>query len=165
MKPAIHKNELRIIAALLFLILGGSAYFLAHSVLYTEGEVMQALYWFLLGLNVPFLLLALWKPRPGIWGILILGGLLLPWQAHENRQWAQIHEEIFGVIRYVDAEKISTGTYPADLGSYTFKRKWVEPHVMDYRVDEETYRLTYFMDHTGISYWYHSETGFGYYPD
>lgn len=160
MKPI----ELRITAFALLVVLGVSQAFLAHNVLYTEGEIIQTLYWLLVGVNLPLLAIAFWKPKWALWGGLILGALLLPWQTAENRKWAQIHEEVVEVIRFVEEEAITTGNYPENLEGHDFQHDWVDQHIT-YSREGTIYRLSYFMDHDSISYWYDPVGGFDYYPD
>jgi hypothetical protein len=157
-------REFRIFAVLLVALLAGTEALLAYNTIYTEGEVMQGLYRLLVWANLPIALLALWNPKNGIWAAFGLGLLLLPWQASENRKWAQIHEEVISIIRYVDNRKKTAGDYPKTLEGYKFQRSWIEGHV-SYGTLDKTYRLSYFMDDPGISYWFNSDSGFGYYPD
>jgi hypothetical protein len=159
-----QSREFRVFAVLLVILLAGTEALLAHNTLYTEGEVMQGLYWMLVWANLPILFLALWKPRIGIWSAFALGLLLLPWQASENRKWAQIHEEVISMIRYVDDQKKTSGEFPKTLEGYEFQKPWVEGHV-SYGTSEGSYRFSYFMDNPGTSYWFDSNSGFGYYPD
>ena len=159
-----HRNEFRAFSALLVLLLAGTEALLAHNTLYTEGEVMQGLYWLLVSANIPILAVTLWKPRIGAWLAFGLGALLLPWQACENRKWALIHEEVFAIIDHVEAAKKKDGVYPSTLGDYEYHRPWIYEHV-SYSVSEEAYKLSYFMDHKGISYRHDPQGGFGYYPD
>ena len=164
MKSNMHVNEFRAFAVLLVLLLAGTEAFLAHNSLYTEGEVMQGLYWLLVYANIPILAVALWKPRIGAWFAFGLGALLLPWQASENRKWALIHEEVLAIIDHVEAAKKKDGVYPSTLGDYEYRQPWIREQV-SYGVSDGTYRLSYFMDDKGISYWYDPQGGFGYYPD
>jgi hypothetical protein len=113
----------------------------------------------LLRISVPTEI-AFWKPRWSLWGGLVLGALLLPWQASENRKWAQIHEEVTSIIQFLEAEQESSGDYPDTLSGYAFQRVWAAEHV-SYEVSEDVYRLSYFMDHPSISDWYYPEDGFG----
>ncbi len=163
-KNEMNKKELRVFAVMLVLLLGSTEAFLAHNTLYTEGEVMQGLYWLLVSLNIPILVAALWKPRAGTWCAFSLGALLLPWQASENRKWALIHEEVFAIINHAETKKKSSGDYPSSLESYDYLRPWTQNHI-SYGTSDGTYSITYFMDDSGISYWYDSQDGFGYYPD
>lgn len=159
-----QSREFRIFAILLVALLAGTEGFLAYNTLYTEGEVMQGLYWVLVWTNIPIVLLALWKPRIGIWAAFGLGALLLPWQAFENRKWAQIHEEVVSIVRYVDTQKKTAGGYPKTIDGYKFQRPWIRERV-SYGTSNGAYRISYFMDDPGISYWFDSDSGFGYYPD
>lgn len=156
--------ELRIFSAILLIVLGASEVFLLHNVLYTEGEIMQGLYWLLLFLNLPIFAIAMWKPRWGLWGAIALAALLLPWQTAQNRKWAQIHEEVIEIIRFVEENEEASGVYPKALTGYDFRRDWVESH-LTYESNGDSYIISYFMDHPSISYWYQSDDGFGYYPD
>ena len=160
MKP----TELRIVTLILLVVLGASEALLAHNVLYTEGEIMQGLYWILVWFNLPLLAIALWKPRWGLWGGLTLAALLLPWQTSANRKVAQIHEEVIHIIRFVESKQETSGDYPVTLADYEYRRDWVERHIA-YEPEDGAYQLTYFANDDSISYWYTPELGFDYYPD
>jgi hypothetical protein len=157
-------KEFRIFAILLIVLLGVTESFLAYNTLYTQGEVMQGLYSLLVWANLPLALLAWWTPRNCLWAAFGLGALLIPWQAYENRKWAYIHEDVIAIIQHVEEVKKTSGKFPEKLDAYTFKRPWVEKHVL-YGTSNESYSLDYFMHNIGTSYWYKSKTGFGYYPD
>jgi len=157
-------KELRLFAILLVILLASTEALLAYNTLYTEGEVMQSIYWFLVAINIPIFIYALWKPKTSLWAAVALGALLLPWQASENRKWAIIHEEIFAIVHHVDSQKKENGKYPVTLDNYEFRRPWIREHV-SYSTTEGKYRISYFMDNSGTGYWYYSDTGFGYYPD
>ncbi len=157
-------SELRLPIVILVLILGISEYFLAYNTYYTEGEVMQGLYYLLVALNIPIVFIAIWKPRVGLWAVLILAALLLPWQAAENRKCAQIHEEVIGLIRHLEDHKKAEGSYPTSIDGYKNKREWTSDH-LSYSAKDGEYRISYFMDNAGTGYWYESDTGFDYYPD
>lgn len=164
MRASMKHGELRAFALLLVVLLAVTEVLLAHNTFYTEGEVIQALYWLLVAGNLPILIVAIWRPRIGVWSAVALGALLLPWQASENRKWAVIHEEVIAIVRHVESRKTTAGTYPPTLENYTFQRSRVGEHV-NYEADQGGYRISYFMDDPGISYWYKSDDGFGYYPD
>ena len=159
-----HTLEFRIFALLLVLLFASIGSFLAYNALYTEGEVMQGICWLLVLANFPIFFVTLWKPRIGIWSAFAVAAILLPWQASENRKWAQIHEEIVSVIRHVEGEKMATGEFPMSLDGYEFEKKWIDEHVT-YAREGDSFELTYFMDNAGITYWYNEVDGFGYYPD
>ena len=164
MKTHTYAGAFPAFAILLVILLACVEALLAYTTLYTEGEVMQGLYGWVICLNIPILVVAFWKPGVGAWGALILGALLLPWQASQIRNWAQIHEEVIAIVRHVDATEESTGAFPPNLGDYEFQRSWVRKHV-SYGLAGGSYRVSYFMDDPGVSYWYDSKGGFGYYPD
>ena len=157
-------TELRIVTLILLVVLGASEALLAHNVLYTEGEIIQGLYWILVWFNLPLLAIALWKPRLGLWGGLTLAALLLPWQTSANRKVAQIHEEVIHIIRFVESKQETNGDYPVTLADYEYRRDWVERHIA-YEAEDGAYQLTYFANDNSISYWYTPESGFDYYPD
>jgi len=77
-----------------------------------------------------------------------------------------IHEDIVAIVRYAEDSKSKTGHYPAGLEGYVFKNPRVIKHICGFGSDETNgFRISYFMNHHGITYWYSSKTGFGYYPD
>ena len=147
-------------------VIVGSLSLLRYNVLYTEGEVMQGLFTLLVCLTLGSVLIGFHRRVIAAWCVVLLGGSLLLWQTYQTRKWAMIHEEIVGVVRYVEETKTKTGRYPTSLEGYTFRRQWVKSHI--YRAEREEadgFRITYFMNDPGTSYWYSSKTGFGYYPD
>jgi hypothetical protein len=139
---------------------------LSYSVIYTEGEVTQGLFIMATWLTSAFLLIGFVRRQLAVWCILVVGGFLLLWQASRVRTWAIVQEEVIGIVRHVESIKARTGEYPVNLDGYTFRNQSVRAHI--YRLEREEaggFRLIYFMSNPGISYWYSSETGFGYYPD
>ena len=144
----------------------GSLCLMHYIVLYTEGEVMQGLFAAVIGLVAACVLLGSHRRETAIWGVTLLGGSFLLWQAYRIRKWAVIHEEIVAIVRFAEETKSKTGKYPTNLEGYTFQNPQVRAHIAGLYFNEATgVQLTYFMDDTGISYWYSSKTGFGYYPD
>jgi hypothetical protein len=144
----------------------GSTYLLSHNVLYTDGEVTQGLFTFLVILAAGSVLLGFHRRKIAIWCVMLLGGIPLLWQTYQSRKWAIIHEDIVGIVRFVEDARTKTGRYPANLDGYAFKNGWVKSHIYGFGPQEtEEFRLTYFINDPGISYWYSSKTGFGYYPD
>jgi hypothetical protein len=139
---------------------------LRYNVLYTEGEVMQALFTLLVFLVAGCTLIGFYRRSIALWCVTMLGGGLLLWQAYQNRKWAMIHEDIVAIVQFAEESKSRTGHYPAGLNGYTFKHARVKSHIYDLVSDETNgFRITYFMNDPGITYWYSSRTGFGYYPD
>lgn len=156
--------EFRIFAVLLVLLFASLEILLAANVLYTEGEVMQAFYSFLLFLNIPIFAAAIAKPQWGAWAAVGLAVVLLPWQVFQNRRLVQLQEDVTLVIRHVDEQKSLTGKLPDNLSGYQFRHGWTKDHVRYHKKDRE-YRIDYFLNDPGIGYWYTSEGGFDYYPD
>lgn len=144
----------------------GSLWLLRFNVLYTEGEVMQGLFTLLVGLVAACVLLGFHRRRTAMWCVTLLGGSLLLWQAYQTRKWAVIHEDIVAIVRFAEDSKSKTGHYPASLEGYVFKSPGVKAHIYEVGADETNgFRITYFMNNPGITYWYSSKMGFGYYPD
>jgi hypothetical protein len=81
-------------------------------------------------------------------------------------KWTVIHEDIIAIVRFAEDVKRDTGHYPQSLDGYTFKTARVKSHIYGFGPDEvDGFRLIYFMNDPGITYWYSSKAGFGYYPD
>lgn len=142
-------------------------HFLAYTAYYTEGEVMQGLFrflaWAIFGLSC---VLAFYRRTVAVALIAIAGGLLLFWQASEVRKWAMVHEDMIAFVRYADETHAERGVYPDAVESYQFNHPQTRAHIHSYDIGTDgEYRLSYFMDHSGITYWYSSDTGFGYYAD
>jgi hypothetical protein len=144
----------------------GSLWLLSYNVLYTEGEVMQGLFKLLVGLVGFCVLIGFRCRRTAIWCVSLLGGSLLLWQAYQTRKWAVIHEDIVAIVQFAEGSKSKSGHYPADLDGYVFKSPRVRKHIYGVESDETNgFRIIYFMNNPGITYWYSSKTGYGYYPD
>lgn len=147
-------------------VIAGSLHLLSYNVIYTEGEVMQGLFRLLVILTAGSLLLGFYRRRIAFWCITLLGGFLLLWQAYQTRKWAVLHEDIVGLVRFAEDAKTKSGRYPASAEGYAFKNEWVKSHIYGFEPEEaHGFRITYFMNDPGISYWYSSKTGFDYYPD
>ncbi|MEM6425339.1 MAG: hypothetical protein AAF728_09300 [Cyanobacteria bacterium P01_D01_bin.128] len=138
-------TELRFLAFALLFILGASEAFLARGILHTEGAMIQSLYWLMVTLTLPLMAIALWKPRWGLWGGVLLGALLLPWQRADNQKLAQVHAEVLSIIRFVEAEQRRSGDYPPTLAGYEFQQGWTAHHI-EYGRQGRLYRLSYFVD-------------------
>lgn len=143
-----------------------SLWLLRHNVIYTEGEVMQGLFTLLVMVVGACILIGFRNRGAALWCVTLVGGSLLLWQAYQSRKWAIVHEEILGIVRFVEEINSKTGRYPGSLDGYTFKNPGIKRHVYKVQFDETNgFRLTYFLNDPGISYWYSSKSGFGYYPD
>lgn len=148
-------------------VIAGSLWLLRHNVLYTEGEVMQGLFTLLIGLVAACVLIGFHRRRTAAWCIILLGGPLLLWQAYQTRKWAMIHEDVIAIVRFAEDSKSKTGNYPASLEGYVFKHPEMRTHITYGIGSAESggFRIDYFMNDSGITYWYSPKTGFDYYPD
>ncbi len=138
-----------------------------RNVFYTEGEVLQRLFALLTGFVACCVLTGFRHRTIALWCVTSLGGgCLLLWQSYQNRKWATIHEDIISIVPFAEELKNETGHYPASLDGYAFKNAGVKSHIYGFVSDETNeFCVTYFMNDPGISYWYSSKSGFGYYPD
>lgn len=140
---------------------------LSHGVYYTDGEVMEGLFGFLsIALTaIVFLTAACGARRAAMWLLLGVGGCLLLWQCRQHQRWLSLHEDVLGAIRHVTEERKRQGSYPADLSGYHFAHPEFADHLGYGRSGPDSFGLTYFLNDSHISYWYYSDSGFGYYPD
>ena len=144
----------------------GALGLLRYNVIYTEGEVMQGLFTLVVGLVAACVLIGFHRRKLAMWCVTLLGGSLLLWQTYQIRKWALIHEDIVAIVQFAEDSRKKTGHYPVSLEGYAFKNPLVRSHIYGFMSDETNgLRITYFMNDPGISYWYSSKTGFGYYPD
>jgi drug/metabolite transporter (DMT)-like permease len=155
---------------LILLIIGavfvGCLCLLRYNVIYTEGEVMQSLFTLLVALVAACVLIGFHRRKIAMWCVTLLGGSLLLWQSYQTRKWVVIHEDIVAIVRFAEESKTKTGHYPTSLEGYVFKNSRVKTHICGLGSDVTNgFHITYFMNDPGITYWYSSKTGFGYYPD
>lgn len=149
------------------LTMTGGLALLSPGVLYTEGKVMKGLFELLVA---SLLVMALGSAvfgnrRFAMWLMVGAGGGLLLWQCYQHRRWLSLHEDVLGVIQHVTEERRRQGTYPENLDTYQFIHPEFSEHFDYGRSERDTFALRYFLNNPSISYWYHPETGFGYYPD
>lgn len=147
-------------------VIVGPLYLIGYGVIYTEGEVMQGLFYFLVCLTAGSALLGFYRRRIAIWCVVVVGGFLLLWQTYQIRRWGMMHEDVIAIVQYSEDVAKKTGNYPINLSGYTFKHEWVKSHIHGYGTDNENgFRFTYFLNDLGVGYWYSEKTGFGYHPD
>ncbi|MES2658118.1 MAG: hypothetical protein V4689_05840 [Verrucomicrobiota bacterium] len=144
-----------------------SLHFLSYNIIYTESEVTRDLLVILIfslaGLSV---LLSFYSRRFAAFLMIGAGGLLLIWQSCGIRKWAMIHEEVVGIIQHVEQVRKSTGSYPVSLNGHMFRNPDLKSRFdQGYTTDNGGFKLSYFMNNPGTSYWYDSNSGFHYYPD
>jgi len=151
---------LAICAAMLFPL-----WFIGYCVVYTEGEVMHGMFRGLTVLAGLLVLIGFHRRKLAAGWVVGICGALLIWQCWQIRKWAIIQEEVVGIVRHVQEFKREKGRFPESIRGYSFNRGWVKHHIMNYRAEGSKFSLFYFMNHSGTHYWYHSDSGFGYYPD
>ncbi len=137
---------------------------MTHNVYYTEGEIMVGVYAFATAGTAALLLLGLANRSLAAWLIVICGGSLVLWQAYQQRRWAILHEEVVGVLAHIHQIQQKTGNYPTTLDGYTFSHPEFKSHI-SYSFPEGKMSLGYYLNNPGTGYWYHQDSGFGYYPD
>ncbi len=161
-----NPKEQKLFALILIAVLAFLEFLFFHNAYYTEGEIGSGLYFLIILINVPLFVIAIWRPRYPAWISLALGFALIGWQASENTKLVKLHEEVVSIIKYVNKTKEKTGDYPVNLQMYEFIHpQYRENYIYSFDREKDRYRLTYFIDQRGISFWYHSDTGFGYYGD
>ncbi|MBK8094405.1 MAG: hypothetical protein IPK32_21185 [Verrucomicrobiaceae bacterium] len=141
------------------------SYFLGYNVVFTEGEVMQGLYYLVLILVLCTTLSAFYRRDVGIISVAIMGGLLLTWQTSQSRKWAMIHEDVTAIITAAMKQHKETGAYPKSINDLKFTNSFVRAHIHDFTSDSSGFRINYFINQPGITYSYSSIDGFWYYPD
>ncbi len=140
-------------------------WFVGYSVVYTEGEIVHGLFRGMTLLAGLLVLLGFHRRALAASWLVGVCGVLLIWQTWQIRNWVMIHEEIIGLVRHVNGIKQEKGAFPELIEGYSFNHPWVKSRVTNYRAEGSRFTLSYFMNDPGISYWYDSENGFGYYPD
>jgi hypothetical protein len=141
------------------------AYLLGYNVVFTEGELMQGLYYLVLILVGCSALSAFYRRDVGIISVAILGGLLLTWQASQSRKWAMIHEDVAAIVTAAMKQHKETGSYPKSIDDLKFTHSFVRDHIHGFTSDGNSFRVSYFINQPGITYSYSSMDGFWYYPD
>jgi len=139
---------------------------ISYWVLYTDGEMDQVPFRILTAIPLILLVGGLFRPKLTVLCLLVLGGAVLGWQLPQIRKLIALQEEAQSIVHFVLDQKHKTGSYPLTLDKYSFKNAWVKEHI-DLSSDNDTgkFQLNYFMQDHSVSYWFSSETGFGYYPD
>jgi len=145
-------------------VICGTAALMGRNVYYTEGEVMRGVYYLAVGGTALLLTLGFANRSLAAWLMVLCGGVLILWQANQQRRWGILHEEMITIAAYVENEKKNTGSYPASLAGYSFWHPEFTNHV-SYRLEDGKMTIGYFLNDPGTSYWYHGDSGFGYYPD
>ena len=81
--------------------------------------------------------------------------------------WLQIKLEFLEIearqiIAYAEGVRLQTGSYPANLSGYQFRRAWTSS---SFSYNHAGFRLHWWAHQPGVSHWYTPSGGFDYYPD
>ena len=139
----------------------------AESAFETQGEVMQALLGFMVGLNLIPAILFWWRPRAAIAALLFLFALIVPYQVALLNRLTRINNE---VVRIVDSRlrlRATGARLPVTLDDYAFKDPLVRGYIYSYTVSDDftEFGFYYFIVQPGITHSYDSKRGWDYYPD
>lgn len=145
-------------------VITGTAALMEYNTVYTQGEVMQLFYRVAVAGVSALLLMGLANRAIAAWLTLLCGGSLILWQANQSRRWAMLHEEVTAIVAHVNAMKSTKGQMPPDLSAYNFRHPELQKQI-SYSFNKGKLFLSYYLNDRGISYWYHEDSGFGYYPD
>jgi hypothetical protein len=133
----------------------------------TLGEVDRGIYWMVIALNLPLLVLALWRmPAAGV-GVLILALIIVPYQVVlADRLW-RVQNEAAQIVHYVQQERLANGSYPADLSGYVYRDPDMARYIQAYQLSAERggFLLTYRVGTVNTSHSYSPRHGWQYYPD
>ena len=136
---------------------------------FTLGEVLQA------GLFVPtlplVLLLVLYMilHRRSLYISILIYALLFvsiagPNQAKLAMRWYELRKEVRSIADYANDEKDRSGQFPSSLESYRWQGS-DNKQFIQYQIVEGHFVVIHWLVQPGISHWFDSESGWGYYPD
>lgn len=117
-------------------------------------------------LNVPLLLLVLWRPLPGALAALALFLLLVPYQAVLGVRLLGLQKEADEIVAYTYAHRLRTGEFPANLEGYETSR----PELMrffQYRLEPQRggFQLSYWVGSRYTSHIFAPDLGWWYLDD
>lgn len=132
----------------------------------TMGEVMVALYLWVIGLNLLFVAVSFRYARAATIGATVLMLLLVPYQFWLGHRLWQLQNEAAEVVAYVYEYRLAAGEYPANLDSYTFENAALAPYFRYSTNGEDCeFHVDYFVGLPGTSHSYCPAFGWSYYPD
>jgi hypothetical protein len=133
----------------------------------TLGQIMSTIYYFLITLNLLFILLAFRYRALAALAIVSLALLIIPYQLFLGNRLLQIQAEAASIVSYAYEEQIANGKFPADLSEYEFRNDDIEPYIQKYQPDEGQggFTLFYRVGTESTSHYYSPAGGWGYYPD
>lgn len=156
----------RLLGLLLVAVLGAlevGAAVLAYS---TLGWLESFLFFVALLLNVPILLLVLWRPLPGAVVALGLFLVLVPFQMVLGARLLGLQQEADEIVAFAYEHRLRTGEFAADLASYEASR----PELMrfiHYGLESRRggFQLSYSVGSPATSHVFSPKTGWFYVDD
>ncbi len=90
---------------------------------------------------------------------------LLPQQLSLGERLYRLEAEARAIVDYADDELQRTGSPPPNLRGYSFRNPDLESSFRYHVSRKGGYRFSFWVVQPGISHWYDSTTGWGYYDD
>ena len=133
----------------------------------TIGEIVSILYFFVIGLNLLFIVLAFRCRTLAALGVVLLAIAIIPYQLYLGHRLLRVQAEASRIVSYVYEQKLDTGEYPPTLSNYKFHDPEMKQFIRSYSVepDSSEFLLFYRVGTESTSHSYISEIGWGYYPD
>jgi hypothetical protein len=160
-RPAFH------VFALLMLVLVPVELACAYLAYETIGEISSMLYYFAVGLNLVFIVVAIRFPRAAAVGAVLLGLAIVPYQLVLGDRLIRVQAEAAQIVGHVYEERLRTGQYPADLGAYEPLDPRMKAFIQRYERKDTVggFLLAYRVGTETTSHTYTPDGGWSYYPD
>ena len=133
----------------------------------TLGEIMRAIYLFLVVLNLPIVFLALRSRLAAGFCAVALAAVIIPYQVMLCDRLIRVQAEAGRIVTWAYESRIASGQFPADLSMYRFRDGDMKPFVQQYQRSAESggFALFYRVGTESTSHSYSPVNGWGYYPD
>ena len=133
----------------------------------TFGEVVRSVYLLVVALNVPLLILALWRMPAATIGMVALALLIVPYQVVLGQRLWRVQNEAAQIVHHAYGERLATGRYPRDLSGYVLRDPAMARLIQSYEPVEESggFLLAYRVGTVNTSHTYSPLHGWQYYPD
>jgi hypothetical protein len=155
------------LAVLLVLVLVPIELACAYLAYETIGEITSMLYFLAVGLNLIFLIVAIWYPRAGALGALLLALAIVPYQLVLGDRLVRVQEEAARIVAYAYEQRLASGEFPSDLEAYEYDDPKMAPYIQRYMLDDSAggFYLAFRVGTESTSHTYTPNLGWGYYPD
>ena len=142
-------------------------WYCARLAYHTVSEIESAVYFMAIGLNLPFLILALRWPKMGTIMVFLLAVGMIPYQLYLGQRLIDLQAESARIVAYAYEQKLVTGKYPSDLSGYTFSNPATQKFLQDYTYNDmdDSFSIFYSVGTPSTSHWYNPKQGWCYYPD